>query len=90
MHSTAYSGLDELTCSSIESEIRAASPSELQAYLQGASRDGTLSRLHRTLRIAQADVPWLHLLQSLLSGLGRKSWIYREGRRRDVWVIETT
>ncbi|MGH7430072.1 MAG: LAGLIDADG family homing endonuclease [Candidatus Methylomirabilaceae bacterium] len=89
MQRAANPGLDAPT-PIIESEIGVAAASELQAYLQGASRDGTLSRLHQTLRIAQADVAWLHLLQNLLSRLNRKSWIYREGRRRDVWVIETT
>ena len=55
----------------------------------GAERDGTYNRIHGTLRISQADIRWLHVLQELFLKLGSKSWIYREGTR-NVWVIETT
>jgi hypothetical protein len=58
------------------------------AYLQGARRDGTFNRSHGTLRIAQADSRWLHILTVLLGRLGKRSRIYREGPR-NVWVIET-
>ena len=70
-------------------EIDRASSGEICAYLQGASRDGTFNRLHRTLRICQADVRWLMVLKRLLARLGKRSWLYREGTR-NVWVIETT
>lgn len=75
-------------CESIEAEIYRATSDEIRAYLQGASRDGTFNRLHRTLRISQADVRWLLVLQRLLGRLGKRSWMYREGTR-NVWVIET-
>lgn len=51
-------------------------------------RDGTFNRSHRTYRISQATPQWLHVLQEQISVLGRKAWIYREGRR-DVWLVET-
>ncbi len=73
----------------INAEIDRASIGEICAYLHGASRDGTFNRLHRTLRICQADVRWLVVLKRLLARLGKRSWIYREGTR-NVWVIETT
>lgn len=73
----------------IRSEVRQASTSELEAYLNGASRDGTFNRLHNTWRIAQRDVSWLEVLQEVLGRLGARGWIYREGNR-DVHVIETT
>lgn len=73
----------------IDAEIGRATSGEIRAYLRGASRDGTFNRLHRTLRISQADVRWLWVLGSLLGRLGKRSWMYREGRR-NVWVIETT
>ncbi|MDR7469905.1 MAG: LAGLIDADG family homing endonuclease [Armatimonadota bacterium] len=73
----------------IDAEIGRATAGEVRAYLRGASRDGTFNHLHRTLRISQADVRWLWVLGSLLRRLGKRSWIYREGRR-NVWVIETT
>lgn len=69
----------------IKAEVGRAS-GEVCAYLQGASRDGTFNRLHRTLRICQAE---LRVLQRLLGRLGKRSWMYREGTR-NVWVIETT
>lgn len=36
-------------------EVNRATPEEANAYLVGALHDGTFNRLHRTLRIAQAD-----------------------------------
>ncbi len=35
----------------IKAEIDRATGGEICAYLQGASRDGTFNRLHKTLRI---------------------------------------
>lgn len=72
----------------IKAEIDRASSSELRGYLH-ASRDGTFNRLHKTLRICQADIRWLWVLERLLGRLGKRSWMYREGTR-NVWVIETT
>lgn len=72
--------------------LRAAAPCSTgvaRAYLAGASRDGHVNRVHRTLRISQAHVEWLRLLQVLFEKLGRKSWIYRESAKRSVWTIET-
>ena len=74
---------------SLRAEAVGASPQEVRAYLLGASRDGTFNRLHKTLRISQADARWLQILQVLFAKLGSRSWTYREGKR-DVWVIETT
>jgi hypothetical protein len=70
-------------------EVNRSTREEAKAYLLGALHDGTFNRLHRTLRIAQADVRWLHVLQVLLQTLGHRSWIYQEGTR-NVWVIEST
>lgn len=73
----------------LDAEIEKADSQVARAYLIGALRDGTFSRLHKTIRIAQADIRWLRILQVLIKKLGSGSWIYREGRR-DVWVVETT
>jgi hypothetical protein len=62
----------------------------LEAYLQGALRDGTRSALHRTHRIGAAEREWLVLLQQILDLLGQRGWIYREGARRNYWILETT
>jgi hypothetical protein len=76
-------------CEAIEAEMARATSTEILAYLDGASRDGTFNRLHRTFRISQADARWLDVLGSLLARVGRRSWTYREGMR-GVWVLETT
>ncbi|MGH2398134.1 MAG: LAGLIDADG family homing endonuclease, partial [bacterium] len=47
------------------------------------------NRLHRTLRISQAEPQWLLLLQVIFRRLDHRSWIYREGTR-NVWVIESS
>lgn len=68
----------------------AAAPRELaSAYLSGATRDGHFNASHRTWRITQAHREWLELLQVLLTRLGNRSWIYREGSARFVWTLET-
>lgn len=57
--------------SPIEAEIARATIGEVRAYLQGASRDGTFNRLHRTFRFSEADVRWLRVLGGLLERLGQ-------------------
>jgi len=60
------------------------------AYLQGTLGDATYSKLHKTYRISQNNREWLLTLKNLLESLGRKSWIYKEGRSRSVYILETT
>jgi hypothetical protein len=79
-----------LTPQRLHAELLATGASSLEAYLQGALRDGTRSARHRTHRIGQADPGWLALLQTALGVLGHRGWIYREGRDRRLWVLETT
>lgn len=69
-------------------EIRSASANEAAAYLLGAAHDATFSGSHRTTRFCQADLPWLEVLAELLLKLGIRSWTYREGRDRSLWVLE--
>ena len=70
-------------------EVRTVTAAELHAYLCGAMRDGTRSRLHNTMRISQSSEDWRFVLKSVLTGLDAASWIYREGSR-DMHVIEST
>jgi hypothetical protein len=70
-------------------EISGASSEVAYSYLCGASRDATLSRRHGTIRFAQADRDWLVIVQGLLQRTGFNSWIYREGRTRNVFVLES-
>ena len=60
------------------------------AYLLGAIHDGTYNRKHRTFRITQANIDWLKLIKRCLNKLGYKSWIYKEGKNRKVYALETT
>ena len=74
----------------IQEEIDLASPSRLEAYLQGALKDGTRSRRHGTHRIGQADRRWVEFLQEMLRRLGYSAWVYQEGKSREYWIVETT
>ena len=60
------------------------------AYLQGILGDATYNRIHKTHRISQANRDWLEKIKDMLSGIGYKSWIYKEGKNRNVYVLETT
>jgi len=74
----------------LDREVVRASPADAEAYLLGAAHDSTYSRLHGTTRFCQADQRWLEVLDGLLLRLGARSWTYREGRSRLVWVLETS
>lgn len=60
------------------------------SYLQGALHDGTYSKIHKTHRISQANTFWLKRLQKFLTEIGHRSWIYKEGKNRQVWILETS
>ena len=60
------------------------------AYLQGILGDATYNKLHKTHRISQGNREWLERIKNLLSDIGEKSWIYREGKTRNVYVLEAT
>ncbi len=38
----------------------------------------------------QKGTEWLEVLKNLLGEIGYKSWMYREGKDRDVYALETT
>jgi intein-encoded DNA endonuclease-like protein len=60
------------------------------AYLQGILGDATYSKIHKTHRISQGNREWLERIKNLLLDIGDKSWIYKEGKSRNVYVLETT
>ena len=64
--------------------------SELRMYILGALHDATYSKKHKTFRFSQSSEGWLKIVQVIFSNLGQKSWIYREGKDRFVWVLETS
>jgi hypothetical protein len=79
-----------LTPQRLHAELLAATAPVSRAYLFGAFHDGTISRMHRTVRFGQNEVRWLEGLAILLANLGQKSWMYREGRTRQLWILETS
>jgi hypothetical protein len=60
-----------------------------QAYLQGALHDGTFIKRNQRFRFCQLGTAWLEVLKFCLHSTGYHSWIYREGRTRKVYVLET-
>ncbi len=80
----------DVTPQRLHAELLAVGAKGLEAYLQGALRDATRSALHRTHRFSQSNPDWLTLVGTALSLLGHRSWMYREGRTRNLWVLETT
>lgn len=73
-----------------ETTRRTPSTTECKAYLLGALHDGTYNTFHRTFRFSQKGTLWLKELQSLLKNLNCKAWMYREGKKRKVYALETT
>ncbi len=61
----------------------------IQAYLLGAIHDGTYNRSHKTFRITQSNVEWLKFLKGCFQKVGCKAWIYKEGKTRTVYALET-
>src|SRR3990167_9301549 len=62
---------------------------EIEAYLQGALHDASRNKRTR-IRFVQKGSEWLEMLKNLLQVLGHKSWMYREGKDREVYALETT
>lgn len=58
------------------------------AYLNGALGDASRNKRSR-IRYAQKYPEWLRMLQQLLAELEAKSWMYKEGKQRSVFVLET-
>jgi hypothetical protein len=61
---------------------------EIIGYFQGALHDASLNKGKR-YRFVQKDRRWLEILSIFLGGLGFKSWIYKEGKHRNVYTLET-
>jgi hypothetical protein len=57
-----------------------------KAYLLGMMHDATKRKL--TIRIAQKNEDFLRFLREEILKLGIKSWIYKEGKNRQVWILE--
>ncbi|MBU2579197.1 hypothetical protein KKA09_03715 [Patescibacteria group bacterium] len=64
------------------------SDEEIRAYFLGALHDGTFSS-NKRYRICQKNIEWLKFLKELLKNIGYNSWIYKEGKNRNVYILET-
>ena len=57
-----------------------------KAYLLGALHDGTTRK--QTYRIVQKDQEYIDFLVKGIQSLGRKAWSYKEGKDRQLYVVE--
>src|SRR6185436_5927565 len=57
-----------------------------KAYLIGVLHDATITQ--RTYRIATKDSEFAELLQKGIRQLGSGAWIYREGKNRNLFIVE--
>ena len=64
------------------------SKSEVYAYLQGAMHDASLNKKKR-IRFGQKYPEWLDTLKDLLMSVGVNSWMYKEGKDREYYILET-
>ena len=61
---------------------------EVYAYLHGAMHDATLNKGTR-VRFGQKYPDWLETLKDLLCLVEANSWIYKEGKDRNLYILET-
>lgn len=61
----------------------------IKAYLFGAMHDGTIRRSDNRYRIAQKGTEWLKVIQMMLMSINYRSWIYQEGKTRQVFILES-
>ena len=57
-----------------------------KAYLMGLIHDATERKT--TFRIAQKNESFLRFISGQMKYLGMNSWIYKEGKFRNVWILE--
>jgi hypothetical protein len=74
----------------IRRRLSEANRGEIEYYILGALHDSTFSKSHLTYRFSQNCLGWLEILKEIFTHLGSKSWIYKEGKFRSVWVLETS
>ena len=57
-----------------------------KAYLLGVLHDATERKT--TYRIATKSKEFASILKKGIDTLGRKAWIYKEGKLRNLWIVE--
>jgi len=68
--------------------MNALNEKEIYAYLHGAMHDATLNKGNR-VRFGQKYPEWLKILQHLLWLVEEDSWMYKEGKNRNLYILET-
>lgn len=68
--------------------IHTLNKKEIYAYLHGAMHDATLNKGKR-IRFGQKYPEWLETLKDLLCLVEENSWIYKEGKTRNLYILET-
>ena|SRR3989344_5543177 len=61
-------------------------PKITKAYLLGALHDSTKAKY--TFRVCQKSLEYIQLLAQGVKDLGYKSWVYKEGKNRDLYIVE--
>lgn len=57
-----------------------------KAYLAGILHDATYRKT--TFRVAQNNLDFIHTLTKGIKSLNKKAWVYQEGRKRHLWIVE--
>ena len=61
-------------------------PQITQAYLLGVIRDASVRKT--TYRVATKNRFFAEILKQGIKDLGRNAWIYKEGKSRNLWIVE--
>jgi len=61
-------------------------PQISKCYLLGILHDATKRRT--TYRVATKNYNFALILKNAILNLGRKAWIYKEGKTRNLWIVE--
>lgn len=69
-----------------EIQHQTPAPKITKAYLLGALHDATKTKY--TFRICQKSFEYIQLLATGINYHGFKSWIYKEGKNRNIFVVE--
>jgi hypothetical protein len=57
-----------------------------KAYLLGVMHDSTERK--NTYRISSKDKSYVEFLANMIHKMSYNAWIYREGKNRDMWIVE--
>ena len=61
-------------------------PQITKAYLLGVLHDATVRKT--TYRVATKSREFAEIIKQGINTLGRNAWIYKEGKSRNLWIVE--